>query len=430
MKNLMYSLVILLVVLFLASCDRAKKDAEPEVPTKANQLTTKSGRPVVVDLVKRHNLTSQSQFLLVGNLSYGQASFVNNQGIMMYRPNNVTSNVIETINYQICQGGACQNYNLPVQVLASNSTFDSTEYCQQGAFPDIRTLYLPLSNNNVMINVLANDYFCNGYNPNSLQVVSQPFRGSAQVVQGTNPRIIRYTYNPILTVAINPDVFVYRVAAANDSTDWRYAAVVVNIVNPTNNCPVSVVNDQYTINQNMQELNIFANDAFCLDSLATDSTDAFQIVQAPLHGTIGAGASFGFTKVRYLKNSNYVGQDSFTYRLKHINGTISQATVNLNVQQTACNITLNSDNYIFPNTQISNNTVDLLVLNNDILCNANYTLSLLSTSVGGVTLNVQNNNSIRCVLPSANYTGTITFTYSVMANGVIYTANATLTITN
>jgi hypothetical protein len=140
---------------------------------------------------------------------------------------------------------------------------------------------------------------------------------------------------------------------------------------------------------------------------------------------LGIGLNIWYKSNSHLPNP--INPDIFVYRCASRNNLNDWRYAAVIVNQ--CLLPKN-DNYTYQNTQINNSTVNLPVLNNDIICNPNYTLSLLSSSVGGVTLSVENNNLIRCVLPSPTYTGTITFTYRVTINGNGITANVILNITN
>ncbi len=430
-KNIYFSFTIWCLVVFSGlltfSCDKIKDDAQPAQAEQKNEYFTRPNTPFVINMTNRHTITQNTTIRLKNPSARGTAQFMG-RDFLVYTPNDNIQNATDNINYEICNDGNCQDQNINVQISnnVSPSAQDSLNTCLQTTFSAVGTIYLanPVSNTApIYLNVTQNGYLCANYNLSTFQLLSPPSRGTAQASQipGTTNWGIKYTYNPSSSAQSNPDYFVYSITLVNGNV--AYGVGVVYILD-NGNCQLNAVMDIFNNVPSNQifTANIFANDQYCLNNLLYDTLQSFKIIEAPVGGQI-VERSLNSSYIKYKSNNGFVGIDSLKYQLKYQNGTTSQAWVRFNV---VCGLV--GDSYQFPNSQIVNNTINLSVLDNDVLCNSNYTLSLPVTSVSGATLSVVNNNQIRVVLPNASFTGNINFSYQVMAGGAITTANVSLTI--
>jgi hypothetical protein len=411
----------------LTSCDKIKEDSLPEPESTATKLKVRAQSPIVVDLFKRHNVTTSSTFVLKGSPAHGQASFVSN-GMLLYMPSTTAVAVNDVIDYEVCTNGVCQPANVQIEITSANTAPDSTQSCVF-LYADVVSLNVVLGTVITKdIFVLANDFFCQsgGSSANTLAVATQPKRGTAQVIQGS---YIKYTYSFNSNSQVNPDVFVYSVTKAGQT---YYGVIVVNLVFPQPSCPLVVNNDSdSTFVNTAKALTIFQNDSFCLDSLAT--TNAFSIITAPQHGTLG-NPNNNYTSINYTPNNNYVGFDSFVYKLTYKNGISKTGTVSLNVKNTPCTtVDAVNDSYTFPISQMPNGQATLPILNNDDTCpqsSLNYSLTIVQQPAAGTGSVTVANDKIIYTLPNSAFTGTVTFQYQFCKLGMCDTATVTLTITN
>lgn len=416
-------------VLLLTSCDRVKQDEQPE-PDQTSTFKVRANSPVVLDLFKRHNLSTQTTFALKGTPTYGTAQFLSN-GMLMYSPNANASAVTDVVTYDACINGDCQSFNLQMQIQTANAPADSAQSCVT-LFADVATLNIVPGTTGVTVtlNILANDFFCSSTQPNTstLGIAVAPQRGTAQIVQS----VLTYTFNASIQSQVNPDIIVYKIIQNNIT---YYGVVVINLTFQQT-CPLTVNNDSDSLSVNTSKLlKIFDNDNFCQNLLGTPT---FQIITQPTHGSLGSLPA-NYTGIDYTPTANYVGQDSFVYQLKYADGTTKTGTVSIKVKSNSvpCSLTTNTidDAYTFPKTQMPNGTAALPVLGNDVYCAQNlssFQITQQPNPAQGVGTFSIVNGTIVYTLPTSNasFTGTVSCTYQLCAGGSCDSSTVTITIIN
>ena len=107
--------------------------------------------------------------------------------------------------------------------------------------------------------------------------------------------------------------------------------ILINCVH-VNQAPIAVDDSNITLKNTPVVLNILDNDS---DTDGTLDTASISIVDATVHGTTDINTSDG--TVTYTPNSNYIGNDSFTYSVKDNNGSVSNiASVNITINNDTC----------------------------------------------------------------------------------------------
>jgi hypothetical protein len=121
---------------------------------------------------------------------------------------------------------------------------------------------------------------------------------------------------------VGPDSFTFKV---NDgTTDSNTATVSITIQGPSNS-PPAANNQAITVNKNEQQ---------AITLTATDPNNdplQYTIVTQPAHGTITGGTTASRT---YTPATDYVGPDSFTFKVNDGTTDSNTATVSITVQQT------------------------------------------------------------------------------------------------
>lgn len=173
----------------------------------------------------------------------------------------------------------------------------------------------------VDIDVLAND--TGSINPGSLEVRSLPSFGTALVVQvGTDPPVIRFTPEAGF---IGLMTFSYRVSNP-DGLPSGSAQVRVFVTDPNNLPPIARDDSERTPKNVGVDIFIAFNDEDP-DGFLTLGTE--EVVVPPLNGT---AARNGFGVIRYEPATDFVGNDSFTYRIADDQNAYSnEATVSVEV---------------------------------------------------------------------------------------------------
>lgn len=143
------------------------------------------------------------------------------------------------------------------------------------------------------------------------------------------------------------DTFTYTIVDSRGATATATVTVTVTGIND----PPSVLNDDFTVNQDTPST---------LDVLANDSDPEGPLVPATLQVVAGFGPTKGIATVvngaiRYTPTPSVTGSDSFRYQVADANGVFSTATVTLTIRQTPSawqnplrQLDVNADSFVTP----------------------------------------------------------------------------------
>ncbi len=212
--------------------------------------------------------------------------------------------------------------------------------------------------------------------------------------------------------------FTYR---AYDGVSYSAPATVTITVAPINDAPVAVA-DSYGMNEDAT-LTIAAPGVLTNDSDADGDALTADLVTGPTVGTLTLNADGSFT---YTSPADYFGTVTFTYRTYDGVAYSAPATVTITVASVNDAPVAVADSYSM-NEDATLTIAAPGVLANDTDVDGDALTAELVTgpTVGTLTLNA---NGSFTYTPSANYFGTVTFTYRAY-DGVAYSAPATVTIT-
>src|SRR5213075_1486996 len=152
-------------------------------------------------------------------------------------------------------------------------------------------------------------------------LVSQPTHGVLTL--NTNGG---FTYLPA-TNYLGSDSFTYQ---ANDGALNSGIATVSITITGVNDPPVAV-NDSYTTPEDTQ-LTVIAAGVLANDSDADGDALSAILVSQPTHGVLTLNTNGGFT---YLPATNYLGNDSFTYRAN--DGALNSGIATVSITVTGVN---------------------------------------------------------------------------------------------
>lgn len=218
------------------------------------------------------------------------------------------------------------------------------------------------------------------------------------------------------------DYFVYELES-NDGVNSS-AFVLINI-SSINDTPLAQT-DEVTVSQNQAiEINVLNND-FDIDNEI--DTASIQIVDQASHGIASVNSSAGV--ITYKSNSDFRGQDYFTYVVNDIDGAQSNyATVYVNVTGPNKPPVANND---MAETQQST-PVEIHILDNDVDTDGSIDSSLVKIVTapenGNASFSIEQNSLL--YTPNENFFGTDSLTYSITDNeGAVSTpASVTITVT-
>ncbi len=148
----------------------------------------------------------------------------------------------------------------------------------------------------------------------------------------------------------------------------------------------------------------------------------YALVNNPSNGTITSfnSQTGAFT---YAPNSNFVGNDTFTYRVSNSSGTSAPMTVTVSVGSSSAGV---------PTSQgFSFSTQSSAAYNGNLSASGSgpYTYSIGSEPSHGTISNFNSSTGSFTYTPTANYSGSDTFTYTVSNNAGV-SSPATVTINN
>ena len=220
---------------------------------------------------------------------------------------------------------------------------------------------------------------------------------------------------------LGSDSFTYR---ANDgATNSAAATVTIAILAPPNSAPVAVSNSYTTLKNTA--LNVAASSGVLTNDsdVDGDALTAF-VAAAPAHGTLTLNANGSFL---YLPTTNFIGTDSFGYRVSDGFANSGIATVSITILAPPNSAPVaQADSYAtFKNTALNVAAVSG-VLANDADADGNPLTATLFTPPAHGTLTFNPNGGF-LYTPAANFTGLDTFNYRA-SDGLALSVSTTVTI--
>lgn len=238
-------------------------------------------------------------------------------------------------------------------------------------------------------------------------IVDAPLHGT---LSGTEPLL---TYSPNTGYA-GPDSLTFKV---NDGiADSNIATISLTVNTPP------VANDQ-----SVSATEDVAGTITLTSSDVDGDPRTYSIVTAPL-GTISGGS--GATRT-YTPPANYVGQDSFTFRANDGLDNSAEATVTITIGPVNDDPTADNDSGSVAEDVSSGVTISVLGNDDDIDGDTLAVTSLGTVSpAGSGTASITGGGTSVTFVPSANFNGAVSFTYTVSdGNGGTDSATVSITVT-
>ena len=214
------------------------------------------------------------------------------------------------------------------------------------------------------INVLANDSDGDGDNL-TITSVSSGNNGATAIINNEIVYTPQANFNGV-------DSFSYEINDGNGGVDT--ATVTVNVA-PLNDLPVAQ-NDTATTNSDTLSINVLANDS---------DVDGDNLTVASITPGSNGNTTIIDNQIVYIPESNFTGEDSFTYSVNDGNGGTNTAQVSVQVIDSGSNNNSNNN----PSTRVS---AGLLALYNFDEGSGN---TVFDVSGVGTALNLEINNPAR-----------------------------------
>ena len=214
------------------------------------------------------------------------------------------------------------------------------------------------------------------------------------------------------------ETFTYTISDGSGGTSTATVSVTVSPAVP----PPTVVGESFTVIEDAvaADFDVLANDT----PAQTGDTLTISSVTAP-NGT--ASFTNNGTRLNYTPKPNFAGQELVVYTVRSSNGGIANGTVTFNV--TGVNDAPDAINDSLDTLSAPNQSLNVLA--NDVTVDAGETLTITAvtqpaTGQGSVQIG-PNGRTILYSAPTTNFTGTVTFTYTI-GDGSSLTDTATVTL--
>ncbi|MCU0447805.1 MAG: hypothetical protein MUE85_23145 [Microscillaceae bacterium] len=412
---------VLLAMSVLAACNRAEiEDPNPELGDTEQEAITTPESPTVINLLEgQTGITAQTEFELVGNTQNGgKAQFIG-QGLLLYTPAESTTQSTDQVRCRRRNGADKPWHDIIIRIVIVKDA--NAMPCQLGAVPDFA--FIPPSEASILIDVLANDRFCNNRpDSSSLQIAIQPVYGKAEVVPITSlsnrPRV-RYSRTQNTPPAGGRDIFVYKIHEKNNSNNIGYGVVVVNYGNPDQSCRLKGVEDFLTMpprDTTRKVIDVLRNDIFCPELM---NWEEFKILVEPRYGNAQINSDRRMVyKLKKGLNIQSGMNDRIKYQIQYKDGRKDTANVWIRFDEpVVCPAVLpqaNDDQYTFRADTIRFDRVFLPVLRNDRFCPPQFNpAKFVVTRKPEVGAAIVLNGVIQFIPPSNTWRGRVKFRYQI-----------------
>lgn len=289
----------------------------------------------------------------------------------------------------------------------------------------VLTLFAPLTANNdfattsqnqpVQIFVLANDGTSGG--GNNLSIALQAANGTVTVsgTAGTSGAYFIYTPNPGF---VGTDIFRYSfftVGAYGISQSSTTATVSVTVLAQPIVSPIA--NNDFFAARQLGPLTV----APTANDVIIGTVQSVTLQSQPANGTVTVSGN----NFIYTPNAGFFGSDSFTYFFTTTSGISNTATITVSLANAYPAPVANNDAISSP----KNTAATIFPTTNDVLNGVTIrSVTVLSQPANGTA--TASGSSI-IYTPAANFTGTNSFTYSIVVDGrTSNPATVTVTVTN
>lgn len=266
--------------------------------------------------------------------------------------------------------------------------------------------------------ILANDTDLDG--PTPLTAVSISAASNGTLSANANGS---FTFTPAANFTGTAS-FTYRARDGAGATSDNAATVTINVSGAV---PPAAVNDAYSTNEDVQLIVAAGTGVLNNDTNALGGNLTAEIVSGTANGQLSLNANGSFT---YTPNANYNGPDSFTYRARNAANLLSNvATVNITVNPINDPPVAVNDSYTTDEDAVLTVAAVNGVLKNDSDPDGISLTAVIFAQPGtGGTVALNADGSFTFT-PTANFTGTTTFTYRARDVDSAFSNIATVTIT-
>jgi VCBS repeat-containing protein len=340
--------------------------------------------------------------LLVDSVSNGTLTFKSN-GSFIYNPEN-GFNGEDSFTYRAYDGTVVSNIaTVSINVTPVND-------------PPVAYADYYITNEDITLIISENGILDNDTDPeNDILTASLVTNVTNGILNLYSNGTFEYTPN---TNYFGSDQFTYR---AFDGLEYSNSATVTITINPINDPPIA--NDDYNTTEEDTTLIIPSPGIMANDSDVENDPLTAILVSNVTHGTL---TLYENGSIIYTPENDYIGPDSFTYKINDGSNDSNTATVYLTVYPLNDPPVANDDNYSV-NEDTTLNVAAPGILANDTDPENDPLIAILVSDVSYGILNLNMNGAFDYT-PNQNYNGIDSFTYQAY-DGMEYSNIATVTIT-
>jgi hypothetical protein len=433
-KNIGY---IIVGLLFIVGCESVTIPAEVNAPV-ANDDTVNAVKAQKIDIEVLKNDTDsdgsidKTSVTIVVKVKHGKTEVDKNTGKVAYTSDgNFTGD--DTFTYKVKDNNGALSNEATVTIHVKEATNTTNVVSNTTPVPT----YVPITvtptpnqrptarhdnivldnNETILIDILKNDTDSDGIiDKNSVVLTTIVTHGKMSIESNGT---IKYTPDANY---VGEDFFKYRVKDNNGAYS-NIATVGMTIRSSIKTILLAQNDSVETLINKSIIINVLSND---LNNKGTFDKKSVVIVKKAGHGNVFVSSTEG--TMTYVANTDYVGKDSFTYKVKNDKGIYSnEATVTITIKEaenkapvaTNDSVKLEDVNILEVNVLANDNDSDgsLIPASVEIVSDVTYGSLRVNSSTGMITYALDD-----------TYTGIDTFTYRVKDNKGVYSNIATVTI--
>ncbi|MFN8354935.1 MAG: Ig-like domain-containing protein [Spirosomataceae bacterium] len=407
----------LLMSVLIQACDTIVQDVPPVSSAResskvldSHNYYTLPNEPLAIDVLAQSNLTTAGSFKLESQPTFGDLTFIDSKGILLFIPDPTALDIQDDVTYVVNAntGSGSTSRRDTVRLIVTPDA--SRIPCNAGAMHDAARTQQNVA---VTIPVLANDRFCNvTLDSTSLRIEVQPTNGKAEIIKN------KVVYTP-KTGFRGTDLMIYRVCTVGDKPTCRLATVRVIVEGTPTDCRTLVIADALL----WRRTEALKDTSITIDVLRNDNLcDAYKgipisISKVPQNGRASITKD---NKVLYVPKPTFKGTETFEYRVCDKDGKncVTGAIVAIvDVPDPNCKPVANKDQALISASLpypalfgAPSGSVEIVVWLNDKLCTDLKEITIKSPANVGL---VKAENLRIFYFPKAGYLGTDKFEYEL-----------------
>jgi|GEM_PF-4639371 len=271
----------------------------------------------------------------------------------------------------------------------------------------------PVSAQRTLTDINVNWSSLSGYLRYNAYIATEPGVTPSNFSSLENGQVFRSLRNTEFTIDnADPQTSYYvRITGVDGTGESAFSAE--EVVPALNNTLPEATDDQFTLNEDTSfSSNLLSNDNDPDNNDPTTPTQTLtaSVISSPVNGSVTLSENGDFT---YTPNSNFNGNDSFTYQIEDDFQGLAQAQVTLQVNPVNDNPIANTDTFTVNEDTILTQPANSLTSNDSDIDGNTVSVSTLPAQAPGSGVVVINSNGGFTYTPNSNFNGADSFVYTL-----------------